>query len=92
MTYEWKRQDNSSLPSSAQSSLSRVGQGIGHKLVINNVHNVNNGWYCCVAINEHNTTEDCAWLEVNGTFHNGFCILKLCSYLHRNKHHFTANI
>ena len=68
LMYQWTRRDNTTLPLSAKSSSTTVVQGTGHKLVITNEQLVDNGWYCCVAINQQNATKDCAWLEVNGMF------------------------
>ena len=68
LIYQWRRKDNASLPLSALSSSSTVDQGTGNKLVITNVQYMDNGWYCCEAINEHSKAEDCAWLQINGKF------------------------
>jgi len=36
-----------------------------YTLNISNVQLSNEGWYCCVATNNHGSVEECAWLEVN---------------------------
>ena len=68
LEYQWRRRNNASLPLFALSSSSPFNQGAGSKLVISNVQYLDNGWYCCEAINEHSKAEGCAWLQVNSKY------------------------
>ena len=60
LSYQWKRSENSSLPSNAavQNHLTK------YHLIISNAQVSNEGNYCCVATNECGDTLSCAWLEV----------------------------
>ena len=71
LMYNWEVFDRS-LPYSASISydkwqFSTVGKyftTVNH-LAISNVRSSHEGWYCCLATNEHGTVKECAWLEVN---------------------------
>ena len=71
LIYDWEVLDRS-LPYSASvtydkwqfSTLENQFTTVNH-LAISNVQQSDEGWYCCLATNEHGTIKECAWLEVN---------------------------
>ena len=67
LEYEWKRNDNSVLPSTSSHS---GHSNTMYELRILNVQVMDEGLYCCVVSNECGSNTKCAWLEVDSKFHN----------------------
>jgi len=61
VNYEWKVNGHKSLP--FNSTVFMQGDTIVY--FINNTQPSFEGFYCCVAINEVGSVQECAWLEVD---------------------------
>jgi len=59
--YEWKIDGNKNLPFNSAAFM----QGDTIIYFINNIQPSFEGFYCCVAINEAGSVQECAWLEVD---------------------------
>ena len=68
LTYEWNRNDSSSLPSSSTISCDTSV----YELSILNVQVMDEGPYCCVVSNECGNITKCAWLEVDSKYFYNF--------------------
>ena len=64
LSYEWNRNDSSTLPSSSTISCNAAL----YELSISNVQVMDEGPYCCTASNECGNITTCAWLEVDGKY------------------------
>ena len=72
LEYNWSKRDGA-LPTTAKESCihNDLFDPLNSKttymysLSVDNVQPSDEGWYCCIATNEANSTVDCAWLEVN---------------------------
>ena len=58
LTYQWNRNDSSTLPSSSCNTAI-------NEISISNVQVMDEGPYCCVVSNECGNITKCAWLEVD---------------------------
>ena len=70
LTYDWMKNASNLSASAIKSYITRsilhFDQNVlTYQLTIPNVQLSDEGWYCCLAINECGTTEKCIWLEVN---------------------------
>ena len=69
LVYDWYRRDASNITTNAVISYNRWSEdgciSTIYTLNISNVLISDEGWYCCVATNNHGSVEECAWLKVN---------------------------
>ena len=64
LSYEWNRNDDSTLPSNSTISCNAAL----YELSISNVQIMDEGPYCCTASNECGNITRCAWLEVDSKY------------------------
>ena len=74
LTYDWIKSESNLSASTVKSYVTKQFLYfdqivLTYQLTIPHVQLSDEGWYCCLATNECETTEKCVWIEVNSKFY-----------------------